>query len=65
MEGGLSARSEAAELSARHAAVLSRAVAFLVARPDRAPPQPEAELFDRLLNTLLVGNHTNIICLQT
>ncbi|XP_052739535.1 lysosomal-trafficking regulator isoform X2 [Bicyclus anynana] len=57
VEGGLSARSEAAELAARHGAVLARAVAFLVTRPESAPLQPEAELFERLLRALLAGAH--------
>ncbi|XP_045768851.1 lysosomal-trafficking regulator isoform X1 [Maniola jurtina] len=55
VEGGLSGRSEAGELSARHAATLSRAVAFLITRPENAPLQPEADFFDRLLNTLLIA----------
>ncbi|XP_072938905.1 lysosomal-trafficking regulator [Epargyreus clarus] len=48
-------RAERAELSARHADTLARAVAFLLTLSPRQDLQPEADFFERIFNTLLMG----------
>lgn len=50
-------RAERADLAARHVATVGRAVAFLAAQEPRTDAAPLAPLLDRLLATLLPGEH--------
>ncbi|PZC77354.1 hypothetical protein B5X24_HaOG203513 [Helicoverpa armigera] len=49
------ARAERGELAARHLATVSRAVSFLLTHSPREPLDDDAQLFDRLLSTMLLA----------
>ncbi|XP_063893728.1 lysosomal-trafficking regulator isoform X1 [Helicoverpa armigera] len=49
------ARAERGELAARHLATVTRAVSFLLTHSPREPLDDDAQLFDRLLSTMLLA----------
>lgn len=58
---GESARGERGELAARHVSCVSRGVAFLLTHDPARPLAADQLLFERLLNTLLLGNTTHLL----